>query len=70
VRHRAYTGPDGQGGYVAELSSDSPRAETVEIELSSSARVMGAGTLTERDGWKVWRVRLPAGGRKVLRYRS
>jgi hypothetical protein len=70
VRHHAYQGPDGKGGYVVELSSDSPRAETVEIELSSSARVMGAGTLTERGGWKVWRVRLPAGGKRSLRYRS
>jgi hypothetical protein len=65
---RPYSGPDQRGGYVLELSSDLPRAETVEIELPLSARVMGKGRLVKRDGWMLWRVRVPAGGRVALRY--
>jgi hypothetical protein len=68
--HRPYQGADQQGGYVLELSNDLKQAQTVEIELPLDARVMNGGTLVKRDGYMLWRVRLPANGRKSLRYRT
>ena len=68
--HRAHWGPDGQGGYLVELSNDLSRPQTVEIELAPSSRVMSGGTLVKRDNYQLWRVRLPANGRRTLRYRS
>jgi len=67
--HRAYNGPDQLGGYVVELSNDLAQAQTVEIELPLDARLMKGEALVKRDGYMLWRTRLPAGSRKTLRYR-
>jgi hypothetical protein len=58
-------GPD----YELTLTSDLPRSESVEIELPLGAKALSGGTLVKRDGWMLWRVTLPAGGTKRLRYR-
>jgi hypothetical protein len=51
------------------LSSSLPRTETVEVELPLSARAVTGGTLVKRDGWMLWRVSLPPGASRSLRYR-
>ena len=57
------------GGFLLVVTNDSPVAETVEIELPLDARAISGGSLVERDGYRLWRVTLPANGRRELRYR-
>ena len=42
---------------------------TVEIELPLNARPAKGARLVKRDGWMLWRVRVPANGAAELRYR-
>jgi hypothetical protein len=51
------------------LTNDLPTAQTVEIELQPEARALSGGKLVKRDGWMLWRVRVPANGSARLRYR-
>jgi hypothetical protein len=48
------------------VTNDAPEARTVEIELPLEAR---GAKLVKRDGWMMWRVRVPANGSAELRYR-
>lgn len=64
--HERRGGQGGAGGdFLLTLSNDSPQAQTVEIELPLEARARG---LTKRDGYMIWRVRVPANGRSQMRY--
>jgi len=60
---------DGQGGaggdFLLTLTNDSPQPQAVEIELPLEARARG---LVKRDGYMIWRLRVPANGRSQLRY--
>ncbi len=58
------------GDRFLTLTNDSPQAQTVEIELPLEARAVKGGTLRKRDGWMLWRVRVPANGTAQLRYRA
>lgn len=53
---------------VLILTNDAPVARTAEIELQLEAEPVG-GRLAKRDGWKLWRVSVPANGQAELRYR-
>jgi hypothetical protein len=67
ARQTMFSSEDG-GGLELTLTSDLPTAQTVEIELPLSAKARGA-TLVKRDGWMLWRVRVPANGTAQIRYR-
>ena len=56
--------------YALLLTNDSSDAETVEIELPLEARALSGGRLVKRDGYQLWRVRVPANGRGELGYRT
>jgi hypothetical protein len=56
------------GGYGLTVTNDDPRAQTVEIELPLRAKAVTGGPLVKRDGWMLWRVRVPANGSAELRY--
>jgi hypothetical protein len=62
-----FSSEDG-GGFLLTLTNDMPSPQTVEIELPLEARAVG-GKLVKRDGWMLWRVRVPANGTAQLRYR-
>lgn len=68
ARQTMFASQDG-GGFLLVLTNDSPVAETVEIELPLEARAVSGGRLVQRDGYQLWRVALPANGRRELRYR-
>lgn len=54
--------------YNLTLSNDLPGAQSAEIELPLEVR--GVGTkLSTRDGWRLWRVTIPANGTATLSYR-
>jgi hypothetical protein len=55
----------GRAALELTLTNDLATAQTAEIELPLSARASG---LVTRDGWKVWKVKVPANGTAVLRY--
>ncbi|HEU4705204.1 MAG TPA: hypothetical protein VFS45_05825, partial [Sphingomicrobium sp.] len=57
------------GEHLLTLTNDSREAETAEIELPLEARALSGGRLVKRDGWMLWRVRIPANGSARLRYR-
>jgi hypothetical protein len=60
------SGERGRGGeFVLTLTNDMAQPQMVEIELPLLAKGPG---LTKRDGWMIWRVRVPANGRSQLRY--
>jgi hypothetical protein len=48
------------------VTNDAPEPRTVEVELPLEAR---GAKLVKRDGWMLWRVRVPANGSAELRYR-
>jgi hypothetical protein len=58
-----------RGQYLLTLTNDLAQPQMVEIELPLEARAVGGGTLVKRDGWMLWRVRVPANGTAQLRYR-
>jgi hypothetical protein len=39
------------------------------VELPLEARVVGGGKLVKRDGWMLWKMRVPANGTTQMRYR-
>ena len=57
----------GRAGLHLTLTNDLSTPQVVEVELPLNARANGAN-LSRRDGWKLWRVRVPANGSAVLRY--
>jgi hypothetical protein len=64
--HERRDGESAAGGdFLLTLTNDSPQPQTVEIELPLEARARG---LVKRDGYMIWRVRVPANGRSQLRY--
>jgi hypothetical protein len=64
--HERRGGEGGAGGdFLLTLTNDSPQPQSVEIELPLEARGRG---LIKRDGWMIWRLRVPANGRSQLRY--
>jgi hypothetical protein len=68
--HERRDGERGQGSdFTLTLTNDSRETQTVEIELPLEARAIGGGKLVKRDGWMLWRVRVPANGTAQLRYR-
>ena len=69
VRARQLQDPDKPDEHVLTLTNDLPQAQTVEIELPLEAKAQGA-KLVKRDGWMLWRVRVPANGTARLRYPS
>ena len=56
------------GGLLLTLTNDLSQAQTVEIELPLGAKAFKGGQLVKRDGWMLWRVRVPANGTRQLRY--
>ena len=68
--HERRTGQGGAAGdFLLTLSNDSREPQMVEIELPLEARAVTGGRLIKRDGWMLWRVRVPANGTAQLRYR-
>jgi len=55
-------------GYELVLTNDLSRPQTVEVEFPLEARPMGGRTLVKRDGWKLWRVTLPANGKATFKW--
>lgn len=68
ARQTGFASSEG-GGLELVVTNDSPQPQTAEIELPLRARAMGRARLVERDGWRLWRVRVPANGTATLRYR-
>ncbi|MBA2467175.1 MAG: hypothetical protein H0V46_06175 [Sphingomonas sp.] len=64
--HERRDGDGGSGAFVLTLTNDMAQAQAVEIELPLEARA--GSRLAKRDGYMIWRVRVPANGRSVLRY--
>lgn len=60
---------EASGERLLTLTNDMPSAQTVEIELPLEARAVKGSKLVKRDGWLLWRVRVPANGTAQLRYR-
>ena len=60
--------PGQRGEYLLTLTNAMSEAQAVEIELPLNARALGGGRLAKRDGWMLWRVRVPASGAAQLRY--
>jgi hypothetical protein len=69
ARQAVYASADG-GGFLLTVTNDLPSPQTVEIELPLEARALSGGKLVKRDGWMLWRVRVPANGTAELRYRT
>jgi hypothetical protein len=57
----------GRAALALTLTNDLATAQTVEVELPLNARAGGAN-LVARDGWKLWRVKVPANGAAKLNY--
>lgn len=55
-------------GYRLTLTNDLSSAQAVEIELPLTAKRVDGAALPARDGWRLWRVTVPANGRAELRY--
>ena len=55
------------GGYKLTLTNDMSRAQVAEIELPLETKP-GNHRLIERDGWKLWRVTIPANGTAEMTY--
>jgi hypothetical protein len=68
ARQIVFASEDG-GGFLLTLTNDMRQAQTVEIELPLEARAVKGGNLVKRDGWMLWRIRVPANGTSQLRYR-
>ncbi len=66
---RPFASDDG-GGHQLTLTNDMPTAQTAEIELPLEAKALDGAELIKRDGWRLWRVRVPANGTAQLRYRT
>lgn len=69
ARQTMFSSEDG-GGFLLTLTNDMATPQTVEIELPLGAKAIKGGTLVKRDGWMLWRVRVPANGTAQLRYRT
>ena len=68
VRARQVVIPKEQGGgYRLTLTNDMSRPQLAEIELPLEAKP-GDRRLIERDGWKLWRVTVPANGTAEMTY--
>ncbi|MEO6359086.1 MAG: hypothetical protein ABIO43_00750 [Sphingomicrobium sp.] len=69
VRASQATVPQGDTkAFLLTLTNDLSQAQTVEIELPLQAKVFKGGKLVKRDGWMLWRVRVPANGTRQLLY--
>ena len=55
-------------GYELVLTNDLSRPQTVEVEFPLESKPMDGRTLAKRDGWKLWRVTLPANGKATFRW--
>ena len=68
VRARQIVVPKEEGGgYKLTLTNDMSRDQAAEIELPLETKP-GNRRLIERDGWKVWRVSIPANGKAEMTY--
>ena len=68
VRARQVIIPKEQGGgYKLTLTNDMSRDQVAEIELPLETKP-GNRRLIERDGWKLWRVTIPANGKAEMTY--
>jgi hypothetical protein len=57
----------GRASLHLTLTNDLATPQVVEVELPLNARASGA-SLLRRDGWKLWRVKVPANGSAALGY--
>jgi hypothetical protein len=55
--------------YLLTLTNDAPEARMVEVELPLEARAIKGGKLEVREGWRLWRIRMPPNATRMLRYR-
>jgi hypothetical protein len=70
VRARQVPIKRGRGdGYALTITNGDPEARAIEVELPTGARAITGGRLTGRDGWMLWKRRLPANGIAKLEYR-
>ena len=68
VRARQVVIPKAEGGgFKLTLTNDMSRAQVAEIELPLEAKP-GNRRFIERDGWKLWRVTIPANGTAEMTY--
>jgi hypothetical protein len=68
VRARQVAIPKEQGGgFKLTLTNDMSRDQVAEIELPLEAKP-GNRRFIERDGWKLWRVSIPANGTAEMTY--
>ncbi len=51
------------------VSNDAPETRLIEVELPLEARAIKGGKLKAREGWMLWRIRMPANSTRTLRYR-
>ena len=51
------------------LTNDAPESRLVEVELPLEARAIKGGKLGVREGWRLWRLRMPPNATRTLRYR-
>ncbi|MEO8176061.1 MAG: hypothetical protein ABI626_05315 [Sphingomicrobium sp.] len=69
VRARQLPVAETAGDQALTLTNDLAQPQTVEVELPLEAKAVSGGRLVKRDGWMLWRVRVPANGTAQLRYR-
>ncbi|MGZ2412308.1 hypothetical protein ACUXST_001737 [Sphingomonas sp. F9_3S_D5_B_2] len=50
------------------ITNDLPSTQEVEVELPTQAEVSSTKPLPAREGWKLWRVSVPANGSRTLSY--
>jgi hypothetical protein len=60
----------GRNSYELTVSNDSPKSRIAEVRLPPHVRPLGATKLGSQDGYRLWRVTVPANGTVSLRYRA
>jgi hypothetical protein len=60
----------GRNSYELSVSNDSSKARLAEVRLPPDVRPLGATKLVSQDGYRLWRVSVPANGTTTLRYRA
>ena len=69
VRARQRSVPGTTDAYDLTVTNDLAETQTVEVELPLDSWSLKGGKLVKREGWMLWRVNVPANGRRELRYR-
>ena len=55
--------------YRLVITNDMEASQEVEVELPIGATAVTSAALVTRDGWKLWRTRIPANGTRTLVYK-